>query len=93
MRLTEAKVRNLAARIVAELSGRDDVSVIAAPETVEADIAKVIRENLLAEDALDREVETVMERYRREIASGKLDVDLLRQKIKKQLAKDRGVVI
>jgi len=93
MRLTEAKVRHLAARVVAELGRRDDVSVIAAPEDVESEIAKVIRENLLAEVALDRDVETVMERYRREIASGKMDVDLLRQKIKKQLAKERGMVI
>jgi len=93
MRLTEAKVRYLAARVVAELGRRDDVSVIAAPEDVESEIAKVIRENLLAEIALDRDVETVMERYRREIASGKMDVDLLRQKIKKQLAKERGIVI
>ena len=93
MRLTEAKVRYLAARVMAELGRRDDVSVVGMPETVESEIAKVIRDNLLAEDALDREVETVMERYRREIASGKLDVDLLRQKIKKQLAKDRGLVI
>jgi len=93
MRLTEAKVRYLAARMVTELGRRDDVSVIGGPENVEAEIAKVIRENLLAEVALDREVETVLERYRREIASGNLDVDLLRQKIKKQLARERGVVI
>ena len=93
MRLAEAKVRYLAARMVAELGRRDDVSVIGAPEDVEAEIAKVIRENLLAEVALDREVETVMERCRREIASGNLDVELLRQKIKKQLAKERGIQI
>ena len=93
MRLTEAKVRYLAARLVAELGRRDDVSVIGAPESLESEIAKVIRENLLAEDALDREVETVMKRYQREIASGNLDVDLLRQKIKKQMAKERGIQI
>jgi hypothetical protein len=93
MRLTEAKIRYLAARMVAELTRRDDVSLTREPEAVESEIAGVIRENLVAEDALDRDVETVMGRYRREIASGNMDVELLRQKVKKQLARERGLVV
>jgi len=92
MRLTEAKIRYLARRVATELNQRDDVETIAAPEIVEAEIGRVIRENLMAEDALDRDVEKVIERYRREIAGGNMDVELLRQKIKKQLAKERGIV-
>jgi hypothetical protein len=93
MRLSEAKIRYLAARLAAELESRDDVTFLGGGEPVALEIAKVIRENLVAEDALDRDVETTLGRYRREIAGGNLDVDLLRQKIKKQLAKERGVVI
>jgi hypothetical protein len=93
MRLSEAKLRYLAARLVVELKGREDVTLLGAPETLELEIARVIRDNLLAEDALDRDVETTMGRFRREIASGNMDVELLRQKIKKQLAKERGMVI
>ena len=92
MRLTEAKIRQLAAKVAAELGRRDDVTWPAGSAPVEAEIARVIRENLLEEDALDREVETMLGRYRKEIASGHLDVGVLRQKIKKQLAKERGVV-
>jgi hypothetical protein len=92
MRLTETKIRQLAAGLVGELRRRDDVLWVAAPAALETEIARVIRDNLLEEDALDREVDRMMERYRREIASGNLDVDLLRQKIKKQLAKERGLV-
>ena len=93
MRLTEAKIRYLAAHMAAELARRDDVSLTGEPGALEAEIARVFRENLAAEDALDREVETVMGRYRREIASGNMDVEMLRQKIKKQLAKERGIVL
>jgi hypothetical protein len=93
MRLSEAKIRALAGRMILELKRRDDVQWIAAPDTVEAEIARVIRDNLLEEDALDAEVETTVERYRREIATQHLDAGLLRQKIKKQLAKDRGIVL
>ena len=93
MRLSEAKIRYLAARLVAELKERDDMTLVGGPDVLESDIARVIRDNLLAEDALDRDVETTMGRYRREIASGNMDVELLRQKIKKQLAKERGIVI
>ena len=93
MRLSEAKIRYLAARLVGELKGREDVTLLGGPETLESEIARVIRDNLLAEEALDRDVETMMGRYRREIASGNMDVELLRQKIKKQLAKDRGIVV
>jgi len=93
MRLSEAKVRHLAARLVGEIKGREDVTLVGGPDVLESEIARVIRDNLLAEDALDRDVETTLGKYRREIASGNLDVDLLRQKIKKQLAKERGIVI
>ncbi|HET9235203.1 MAG TPA: DUF507 family protein [Candidatus Eisenbacteria bacterium] len=92
MRLTEAKIRQLAAKIAGELGQRDDISLTASSETIEAEVARVVRENLIEEDALDREVETMLGRYRKEIASGNLDVGVLRQKIKKQLAKERGVV-
>jgi len=92
MRLSEGKIRQLAAGVAAELRRRDDIVWVSGPETIEAEIARVIRENLLEEDALDREVETMLERYRKEIASGNLDRNVLRQKIKKQLAKERGIV-
>lgn len=92
MRLTEAKIRQLAAKVAGELRRRDDITCTAGPEAIEAEVARVIRENLLQEDALDREVETMLGRYRKEIASGNLDVGVLRQKMKKQLAKERGVV-
>lgn len=93
MRLTEAKIRQLAAKVAGELGKRDDVTLIAGLEAIEAEVSRVIRENLLEEDALNREVETMLGRYRKEIASGNLDVGVLRQKIKKQLAKERGVVL
>lgn len=93
MRLSEAKVRYLAAHVTGELERHEDVTFAGAPETVATEVARVIRDNLLAEDALDRDVEATMGRYRREIASGNLDVELLRQKIKKQLAKERGLVV
>ena len=93
MRLSEAKVRYLADHLVGHLQSREDVTWVGGPETVLPEIVRVIRENLLAEDALDRDVEATMGRYKREIASGNMDVDLLRQKIKKQLARERGIVL
>ena len=93
MRLTEAKIRYLSDRVVDLFKGRDEIVWTAAPEVVGSEVARVIRENLLQEEVLDADVEKVVRRYRREIESQKADILVLRQKIKKQLARERGIVL
>ena len=92
VRVSEEKIRFLAERIARWLAAREDVQA-AASEILAGEVARLFREDFRREDALDADVEQVMGRYRRQIESEKADLGLLRQKIKKQLAKERGIVL
>jgi hypothetical protein len=93
MRLTDAKIRDLAAKTAAWLGAREDVELHADPSQVASLIARVIREELEQEDLLDRDVETIIARYRKAMDSEGADPSIMRLKIKKQLAKERGIVL
>lgn len=93
MRLSENKIRYLSEKLVRLLETREDVRVIKGPEPLTLELAAVIREELLKEDLLDDEVEKVIQKNRRQIESGNVDLSVLRQKIKRQLAKERGIVL
>jgi hypothetical protein len=59
---------------------------------VALELARVIRDELRLEDELEAEVEQVIRSHRSRIGAD-VDVSLLRRKIKKQLAKERGIVL
>jgi hypothetical protein len=92
VRVSEEKIRFLADRVARWLAAQEGVQA-AAPEILAPEVARVFREDFRREDALDVDVEKVMSRYRRQIESEKADLNLLRQKIKRQLAKERGLVL
>jgi hypothetical protein len=92
MRLSEAKIRYLSERLARWLESRADVELLAGSDVVALDLAAVFRDELRLEDELEEEVERVIRDHRAKI-SGNMDLGLLRQKIKKQLAKERGIVL
>jgi hypothetical protein len=92
MRLTDAKIRYLSEKLAAWLDDRDDVTLPKGRPLLALELARVIRDELRLEDVLEGEVEQVIRSHRAQIGAD-VDVSLLRQKIKKQLAKDRGIVL
>jgi hypothetical protein len=93
MRLSEPKIRYLADKMASWLGEMEGMELRASPDAVSREIAAVIREELRLEVELDEEVERVLVQHRREIDSQNVDLSVLRQKIKKQLAKERGIVL
>lgn len=93
MRLSEPKIRYLADKMASWLGEMKGMELRVSPDAISREIAAVIREELRLEVELDEEVERVLGRYRREIDSQNVDLAVLRQKIKKQLAKERGIVL
>jgi hypothetical protein len=93
MRLSPKKIQALSAKLTGWLEARPDTGIQKGRDAVTLLIASTIREELALEDELDREVEKVLARYRSRIDAQSLDVSLLRDKIKKQLARERGIVI
>ena len=92
MRLTEAKVRDLSEKLAAWLASRNDVELRKGTDVLALEVGKVIRNELLVEVELEKEVEEVIRSHRAQIGTD-VDVSLLRQKIKKQLAKKRGIIL
>lgn len=93
MRLSENKIRYLSEKLVRLLEARDDVRLVQGPDPLAMELASVIREELREEDLLDEEVEKVIRQNRRQIDAGNVDLSVLRMKIKKQLARERGIVL
>ncbi|TPW10778.1 MAG: hypothetical protein FD129_1828 [bacterium] len=93
MRLSERKIRYLSERIVTWMERRGDVTFIGRPELVELAVARAVTQELKIEDDLDDEVERVLADYQNQIRGQNMDMILLRQKIKSQLAREKGIVL
>jgi len=93
MRLSEPKIRHVSEKMAAWLAARDDVQVRKNKEALALELATVIRDELRLEDELDAEVEKVLGLYKQHIESENMDLDVLRRRIKRQLAKEKGIVL
>ena len=72
---------------------RGDVEFVGRPEIVELAVARAVTLELKIEDELDDEVERVLADYQNQIRGQNMDMMLLRQKIKSQLAREKGIVL
>jgi len=69
---------------------------IAAPgieEALTARVVEVIEREFALEDQLNLDARELMRQYQRQIESGQVDYQRMFTMIKRQLAKDRGVII
>lgn len=93
MRLSGPKIQSLGEELAAWLGGREDVEVLVTAERLARELSAVIRDELGLEDQLDQDVEALLRQHRSQIQGQEVDLSLLRQKIKKQLARERGIVL
>lgn len=93
MRLSERKIRYLSDRITTWLESRGDVELLKGGDIVSLAVSRAITHELKLEDDLDDEVEKVLKTYQSQIRGQNMDLTLLRQKVKAQLARDKGIVL
>ena len=93
MRLRKNQIQNLSEKILSALQKQGDIVAKVDSATLQNKIEQVITDNFLAEDQLDVEVKKIMDKYRPQIASGQVNEQQIFQMIKKQLIKDRKLVI
>src|SRR5262245_41046902 len=93
VRLSERKIKYLAGKMSDWFARRPDVKLLGKREAVELAIARAITQELRLEDELDDEVERVLKTYQTQIRGQNMDVALLRQKVKVQLAREKGIVL
>lgn len=93
MRLKKEQIHKISDKILKALQEKNLVQLKASAEAVLARLEKAITDDLLAEDKLDGDVHKIMDQYRHMIASGQVNEQEVFQKIKKQLIKERKLVI
>lgn len=93
MRLRKNQIGVIARRLAARLGEQQLVQWrISLPEA-EAWIDRIIADELGLEDRLDAEVREIMRTHEAEIEKGQMDERRMFLMIKKQLAKDRGIIL
>jgi len=92
MRLTPAKVDDLVCRVVEALRSSEDATL--ADDNRASGVARdTLLDDLRGEDQLDEEVRALLKRHASQIHGENLDYNLLFQKAKRQMAREKGIVL
>ena len=92
MRLSETQVRNVCQKILQVLKTEHLIQIKSGEPDVLAKMEEIFIKDLKVEDDINREAEKLLQQYAAKMGSG-LDKEKMFQMIKKQLIKDRKVVI
>lgn len=93
MRLKKEHIDRISKLILANLTAKKLITPRVPEARVLGKIHEVILTDMRAEDKLDDEARKMMDTYRQQISSGSLDERKVFQMIKKQLAKERKMIL
>jgi len=93
MKLSREQVEKLSKRILDSLREKKIIVMKSDEKIVLTKISETMLGNLHAEDALNAEVERMLEEHSREMASEKVDYKRMFTMLKTKLAKERGIVL
>ncbi len=93
MRLKPEKIDNLAGKILQELKERPEVAFRADEEEILHEIKNVITTDLKREDELEDEVREILSKHMERIYRDDISFIELVRKAKRQIARQRGIVL
>ncbi len=93
MRISKRKIEYLSDRILKMLQEHPRVHLDDNIDLVTRAIDDAIFENMLQEEEIDSEVETLVSQNKNEIRAMEMDVGALRNKIKRELARKKGFTL
>lgn len=93
MRTSPERVSHLARRVVERLTQQRLVEPRGAKTALVSMVEKIIMDELAIEDHLDQEVRQMLRQYQAQIDRGEVDYGKMFQMVKRQLVKDRGIVL
>jgi hypothetical protein len=93
MRLSKERVAHMADTLAQRLTQLNLVALTGSREAFVETLRHAITEELSVEDRLDDEVRMLMKKYEAEIEKGQVDPNKMFHMIKKQLAKERGLIL
>ncbi len=93
MKFSPERVATLAGQLVAKLVSDGLIEPVADRRVLTVSLDRVIVDELSVEDRINAEAKELMRKYESEIARGQMNEQQLFQMIKKQLVKEKGVVL
>lgn len=93
MRIAHGRVEMMAKAIVQRLVAQRAIAVHGPEAELVARVTALIEEELAREDQLNQDVRELLKQYQRQIDSGEIDYHRMFSMVKRQLAKERGVII
>ncbi len=93
MRLKKDQIQKLSEAVLRGLEAKKLIVAKTGSGDLLEKIRQVITANFEAEDRLDEEIRKLMEKYRAQISAGHMNEQQVFQMIKKQLVKERKLVL
>ncbi len=93
MKFSPERVATLAGQLVAKLVSDGLIEPVADRRVLTVSLERVIVDELSVEDRINADAKELMRKYESEIARGQMNEQQLFQMIKKQLVKEKGVVL
>ena len=93
MKFSPERVATLAGQLVAKLVSDGLIEPVADRRVLTVSLERVIVDELSVEDRINVEAKELMRKYESEIARGRMNEQQLFQMIKKQLVKEKGVIL
>lgn len=90
MRLSRDKVMHLSHLIVNTLDNSENLTWLTDKNSARMEIANVLLNELQAEEVVDQEVRRILQSYKRKIAEGSREWDVMYQKTYEEQMKKRG---
>jgi hypothetical protein len=93
MKLSKERIAHMAESLTQRLTQQKVVAPAGSHQAMVETLGHAITEELAVEDKLNTEVRTLMKKYEAEIDRGQVDYQKMFLMVKKQLAKDRGIIL
>lgn len=91
--MVRGRIELMAKAVVQRLLAARAIAATGVEAALTAHVVEVIEQELSVEDRLNQEARELMRQYERQIEDGQVDYQRMFTMIKRQLAKDRGVII
>jgi hypothetical protein len=93
MKLSKERIAHIAESLAQRLTQQKLVALAGSRQALVDTLGHAITEEMSVEEKLNAEVRTLMKKYEAEIEKGNVDYQKMFLMVKKQLAKERGVIL
>jgi uncharacterized protein len=93
MRLRRKMIDYVAKTITDSLLNKELLTLDGSPETLTTEIRRLVTDDLLVEDRLNEEVKEILRAHTGEIDRGNIDYSRMFAMVKRQLVKERGLIL